>query len=58
MTVVQNLLDEIDSQTAPSRMNKQQALDTLEELRDELVMRLDALRSEVAAEMDDPAPAS
>ena len=50
MAALDTLLDMIDTQTAPDRMSKRQAFDTLEQLRDELTFRLDALREEVRAE--------
>ena len=45
---VQIILRDIDRAIEPSKMSKQQAIDFLEELLDDLEYRIEALREEIA----------
>ena len=46
----QALLDVIDRSTEPSKMSKEEALDVLEDLIEQLSSRIEALRDEIAEE--------
>ena len=49
----QKLLAQIDDATVPARMSAQEAHDVLGELRDDIQMRMEALREENSPESDE-----